>query len=61
MGEGIEEYRSVVIKQSQDVEYSLGNVTHRTVISVYGAEWVQEILGRTLCKVYDCLTTMLHI
>ena len=43
----------------KDVKYSTGNVVNNTAISMNGASCVLEILRGTLCKVYNCLTTML--
>ena len=43
----------------RDVKYSRGNSVKTTVITMYNAKWVLEILGGTLCKVHDCLTMML--
>ena len=53
-------YKLVVTKQSQNVQYSVGNIVNNIVITMYGARWVHEILRGLLCKVYDCLTTMLY-
>ena len=41
-----------------DVKYSLGNTVNNIVITTYSARWVLEILGGTLYKVHDCLTTV---
>ena len=41
----------------EDVKYGLGNVVNNTVVTMYGAVWVLEI---SLCKVCDCLATMLY-
>ena len=41
------------------VNYSIGNIISNIVVTMYGAKWVLEILGGTLCKVYDCLTIRL--
>ena len=43
-----------------DVKYCVGNIVNDIVITMYGARWVFEILGGSLCKVYDCFTTMLY-
>ena len=43
-----------------DVKYSLGNMVSNTVVTVCGAGWVLEISRGPLCKVYGCLTAMLH-
>ena len=45
-----------------DVKYSIGNRVSDTVITVYvgpGGTW-NNGAGGTLCKVYDCLTTVLY-
>ena len=34
-------------------------ISNNILIILYGARWVLEISEGTLCKVYDCLTTML--
>ena len=36
------------------------NPVTNTAVTTCGARWVREILAGTLCKVYDCLTTMLY-
>lgn len=38
-----------------DIKHSLGNTVNNTVITISGARWVLELLGRMLGKVYDCL------
>ena len=45
---------------SWDVKYSIENIINNTVITMYGARWVLEISWGIVCKVYDCLTTMLY-
>ena len=42
------------------VNYSMGNVVDNIVITLYGARWVLEISGGALCKMCDCLNTMLY-
>ena len=59
--EEVEKYRLVVTKQLWDVKYSIGNIVGNIVIHVYGARWVLETSGGTLCKLYDYLTTMLYL
>ena len=44
----------------KDVNSLIGNVVNTIVITRSGARWVLEITGGPLCKVYDCLTTMLY-
>ena len=44
----------------EDVRYSIGNVVNNIVITKYGASLLLEISRGSLCKVYDCLTTMLY-
>ena len=48
----------VVTKRHGNTKYSIGNIVNNIVITMYGARWVLEISGGTLCKVYDCLTIM---
>ena len=59
-GKGIKKYRLVVTKICTEVKYSVGNAVSNIVVTMYGARWVLEISEGTLCKVYDCLTTMLY-
>ena len=42
------------------VKNSIENVGNNIVIIMYGAGWVLEISGGSLCKVYVCLTGMLY-
>ena len=42
-----------------DVKCSIENIVN-IVITTYGARWVLEIPGRTLCGEYDYLATMLY-
>ena len=44
----------------EDVKYSIGNIVNNIVTTMYGARWVVEISGGTLCKVHDCLATVLY-
>ena len=49
----------------RNVKYSIRNIVNNNAITIYGfhnygARWILEILGRTVGKVYDCLTTMLY-
>ena len=44
----------------RDVKYSTRNVVNNTVITMYGARWVPEIMRGSLCKIYDCLNTLLY-
>ena len=41
-------------------KYSIGNRVNNIVIAMLAARWVLGISGETLCKIYDCLTTMLY-
>ena len=59
-GEGINKYKLVLQNGHRGVTYSIGNIVKNIMITMYGARWVLKILGGTLCKVYDCLTTMLY-
>ena len=43
------------------VKYSIGNIISNIVITMYGASWVLEVSSIPLCKIYDCLTTILCI
>lgn len=52
---GIEKYRWVVTKQ-----YSRGNTVNDFVVTVWG-QVVLGNSGETLCKVYDCLTTVVFL
>ena len=50
-GEGIKKYKPLVKKQSQGCK-----VRHReynTVMTMYGARWVLQILGGSLCNCID--------
>ena len=58
-GEGIERYRQLQNSHG-DVKYSIGNIINNVVITMYDAQWVLEISGGTLYKVYNCEITMLH-
>ena len=44
----------------KDVKNSTGNVVDHIVITMYGARWVLELSGGSLCKLYNCLITMLY-
>lgn len=55
-GKGTKKYKSVVTIQSQNVKYSTGNLVSNIVISIYGARWVLELSGGSLCKLHKCLT-----
>ena len=41
-----------------NVKYSIKNIANNVVITMYGARWELEISERTLCKIYNCLTSM---
>ena len=43
-----------------DTKYSIGNIVNNVIITMYGATWSLGISGEILCKVHDCLTTMLY-
>ena len=49
-----------VHKMLLTVDNSIGNVVTKILVTVCAAVWVLEKLGRTLCKVYDCVATMLY-
>ena len=49
-GEGIKKYRLAVTDGHRDVKYSVGNIVGNTVIPMYGARWVLEILGGHFVK-----------
>ena len=55
-GEGIKKDKLVVKKCHGNVSINTGNVVS-TIITMYGARCVLEILRGTLCKVYYCPTT----
>ena len=42
------------------VKYIIGNTVNTIVITRYGARWVLKTSQGRLCKVDDCLTTMLY-
>ena len=41
------------------MKYSTGNTVNNIAVAMSGARWVPEISGRSLCKAYDCLTTII--
>ena len=41
------------------VRYSTGNIVNHIVVTMYGAKWVLELSGGSLCKLYNYLTTKL--
>ena len=43
-----------------DVNYSIGHIVSYIVITMRGARRVPEISGGSLCKVCNCLTTMVY-
>lgn len=57
-GEAIK-YKLAVTKQSWDVKDGIGNMVCKCCVNYVRCRWVLEILRGTLCKVYDCQTTML--
>ena len=44
-----------------DVNYSMGKRVSNIVMTMYGAGWIIEILRCTICRIYDCLATVLYI
>ena len=57
-GEKVKGFRSTdwqLQNSHRYVKYNIGIRVNNIVISVYGARWVPEIPGGTLCQVYDCL------
>ena len=40
--------------------YSTGNIVNNIIITMYIARWALELSGRTLYKLYVCLTTILY-
>lgn len=42
------------------IKHSRGNIVNDIVISMYGARRVLKLSGKTLCKEYDVLTSMLY-
>ena len=61
-GEGIEKYSLVVKNSHGGLKYNIGDIVSNILIAVYGTGWVLAIRqwGGPLCKVYDCLSTMLY-
>ena len=57
-GEGIKKHKWVVIRYNRDAKHCIGTTVNNIVITMHGARWGLETARRTLCKVYDCLTTM---
>ena len=41
----------------RDGKYSIGNIVNNIVITMYSARCVLNLLGRSLHKLYECLTT----
>ena len=56
--EVINKYKLLVTKTHRDVKYSTGNTVNDIAITMHSARWVVQILRGTLCKIYNCLTTM---
>lgn len=44
----------------RDVKYRVGNIGSNSAVTVKGARWVLELLGRSLCRLYKSLTTTLY-
>ena len=44
----------------QNSHWDVGNTVSSVGIAMYSAKWVLEIFGGTLCKVHNCLTTVLY-
>ena len=44
----------------RNVKYNIENIVSDIAITMCGARRAIKILGGALCKVYDCLTTMLY-
>ena len=57
---GLRSTNSQLENSHGNVKYRTVNIVNNIVITMYGASWVFEILGESLCKVYDYLTTMLY-
>ena len=47
-------------KQSWECKVQHKKYSQYIVITIHGARWVLEMSGGTLCKVYNCLTTLLY-
>ena len=44
----------------RNVKYSTGNIVNDIVVTVYSVTEVLEMSEKLLCKVYDCLVTILY-
>ena len=58
-GEQIKKYKLVITKQSWDVKFSIKNIVNDIVITVDDARSVLALSGESLCKLYNCMTTIL--
>ena len=58
-GERIKKYKLVITKQSWDVKFSIKNIVNDIVITVDDAKSVLALSGESLCKLYNCMTTIL--
>ena len=56
-GKRTKKHKLMVTKESQGCKVHR-NTVDNMVITVYTARWVLETSKGTICKVYDCLTTM---
>ena len=61
LGEKCEEieYRLVVTKESWDVKHSMGYIVSNIITTLHSSRWALEISG-PICKVCDCVTSMLY-
>ena len=58
LGKGIKKYKLVVRNSDGYIKYNIGNIVNN--YNNYDARWVPQLLGKTLCKLYKCLTAMLY-
>ena len=65
LGDGWQRWKGLEVKigsyknSHRGVNYSIGNVVNNVII-MYGDRWGLELPGCALCKVYECLITLLY-
>lgn len=59
-GKGIRNTNRQVRSSHGDAERSTGNTVGTIMITVDGARWAPETLWGALCRVSDCLATVLY-
>ena len=57
---GIQKYKLAVTKQSEGYTVQHRNIVDNILITMYGVRWGLGIWEGPVCKVHDCLTTMLY-